>query len=810
MLRYQNLFSDFDDADLLIGGGEAGGGDGFGVEAADHRGAGGDDDAGGGIGRHTRSDIAGLAAVEGDGVAADAEIAARARHIDDGSGGGIILAEGLRAEMDDVAGAGERRTEDMGRRVARRGDGEFQRIGGGNGDRAPESVGGDGGLAQRRALALPGDDAPDSDGGAGDGDVARGIGLKPREFAVEHDLRRHRRDEGLRCLAGDGFEQRREGRGAEAGFAVVQVVDGDVLRALQRRPGKADLGWGASQAEIGAIGLGVFVIGGAADGDEADAGHDLPRGGIEVAHERAGAVELTAEQEFVGDDDAVIDRAAKHGERGEGGATAIFQVVAHGVAAARLGDEDDFVGAGEGADAGDLGRELVADVGGTGAAGLRGGIDVAGLGVAQVERKEAVARVAVGFKAPEGGEPEAGGVAIAVDEDDWRTGGLRGGGGAEQQSEQHSMDQAAHHRFPKFIGYSKARELSACQTQLVGATVRDLSGKSKPMPADDHHDHHHHGHDHDHDHHGHAHHGHDHSGHHGHSHAPKSFGVAFAVGTALNLGLVMAQVVYGLTANSMALLADAAHNFGDVLALLLAWGAAWMGQRLPSARRTYGWGRGTILAALINAVVLLIGVGAIGVDAVHRLQSPEPVSGGIVIAVGLAGIAVNGVTAWLFSRGHDDLNIRAAFLHMAGDAAVSLGVVLAAAAIMATGWVWLDPVTSLAIVVVIVVGTWGMLRDAVNLTMDGVPGRISQAEVARFLGGIVGVEEVHDLHIWALSTTQIALTAHLVRADAADDQTLIQAAVLGLQERFAIDHATVQVETRASASACRLRPMEVI
>lgn len=332
------------------------------------------------------------------------------------------------------------------------------------------------------------------------------------------------------------------------------------------------------------------------------------------------------------------------------------------------------------------------------------------------------------------------------------------------------------------------------------------------MPVDEHHDH-------QHDHHGHDHHGHDHSGHghdrsghghHGHSHAPKSFGPAFAIGTALNLGLVIAQVVYGLAANSMALLADAAHNFGDVLALLLAWGAAWMGQRLPSARRTYGWGRGTILAALVNAVVLLIGVGAIGVEAVHRLQSPGPVGGGIVVAVGLAGIAVNGVTAWLFSRGHDDLNIRAAFLHMAGDAAVSLGVVLAAAAIMATGWVWLDPVASLAIVAVIVVGTWGVLRDAVNLSMDGVPAQIAQAEVQRFLADITGVIEVHDLHIWGLSTTNIALTAHLVRADDADDQTLIRAAVLGLQERFAIDHTTVQVETRASAEACRLRPAEVI
>ena len=296
----------------------------------------------------------------------------------------------------------------------------------------------------------------------------------------------------------------------------------------------------------------------------------------------------------------------------------------------------------------------------------------------------------------------------------------------------------------------------------------------------------------------------------GHSHAPARFGAAFAIGTALNLGLVIAQIFYGLAANSMALLADAAHNFGDVLALLLAWGAAWLGQRSPSARRTYGWGRGTILAALINAVVLLIGVGAIGIEAIQRLQSPGPIAGSTVIAVGLAGIAVNGFTAFLFSRGHNDLNIRAAFLHMVGDAAVSLGVVLAALAILATGWFWLDPLASLGIAVVIVLGTWGTLRDAVHLAMDGVPAQVPHGKVRSYLAGLTGVLEVHDLHIWGLSTTRIALTAHLVRNAAADDQVLIRAAVAGLHEHFSINHATIQVESEELAQACRLRPDHVV
>ena len=313
----------------------------------------------------------------------------------------------------------------------------------------------------------------------------------------------------------------------------------------------------------------------------------------------------------------------------------------------------------------------------------------------------------------------------------------------------------------------------------------------------------------DHDHHGHTH-GHHHGHDHGHDHAPKSFGTAFAIGTALNLALVIGQIIFGLAANSVALLADAAHNFGDVLALLLAWGAATLGQFSPSAQRTYGWGRSTILAALINAVVLLVGAGAIALEAVHRLQAPGTVGGMMVIMVGVAGIAINGITAWLFSRGHDDLNIRATFLHMASDAAVSLGVVLAAGGILLTGWQWLDPMASLAIVAVIILGTWGTLRDAVNLAMDGVPPRVAHDDVHDFLHGLPEVIEVHDLRIWGLSTTQIALTAHLVRADTGDDQSMIRAAVQGLKHRFAIDHATLQIETAASAEICALRPAHVV
>jgi cobalt-zinc-cadmium efflux system protein len=303
---------------------------------------------------------------------------------------------------------------------------------------------------------------------------------------------------------------------------------------------------------------------------------------------------------------------------------------------------------------------------------------------------------------------------------------------------------------------------------------------------------------------------HDHHHGHGHGHGPPRFGPAFAVGASLNIGLVAAQVGFGIAANSMALLADAAHNAGDVLALLLAWGAVVLGRRLPTARRTYGWGRSTIIAALTNAVVLLIAVGAIAVEAAQRLVAPSPVAGITVIWVAGAGIVVNGLTAALFARGHEDLNIRATFLHMAGDAAISAGVVLAAAAIVLTGRLWIDPLASLAIAALITVSTWGVLRDAVNLAMDGVPASIAQHDVEAWLAALPGVVEVHDLHIWGLSTTDAALTAHLVRDEQADDQALIRLASHGLATRFRIGHATLQIETPAVAASCRLRPAEVV
>ena len=320
------------------------------------------------------------------------------------------------------------------------------------------------------------------------------------------------------------------------------------------------------------------------------------------------------------------------------------------------------------------------------------------------------------------------------------------------------------------------------------------------------HGHEHHSHDHDH-HHGHHH---DHDTHHGHHHAPASFGTAFAVGTALNVVLVAAQFGYGWLANSVALMADAAHNFGDVLGLLIAWLAVALGSRGPTLRRTYGWGRSSILAALGNAMILLVGSGAIALEAIHRLLAPEPVAGTLVMVVAGAGIVINGFTAYLFSRGHDDINIRATFQHMLADAGVSFGVVLGAGLIALTGWQWVDPAISLAIVAVIVWGSWGILREAANLAMDGVPDRIAHGDVAAYLDGLPGVMEVHDLHIWALSTTETALTAHLVRDGGTDDQDLIRTAVAGLGSRFRIGHATLQVETMDIATTCRLRPAEVI
>jgi len=301
-----------------------------------------------------------------------------------------------------------------------------------------------------------------------------------------------------------------------------------------------------------------------------------------------------------------------------------------------------------------------------------------------------------------------------------------------------------------------------------------------------------------------------HSHEHGHGHSGHDHGTAFAVGVALNTAFVVAEVVGGLAGNSVALLADAVHNLGDVLGLLLAWGAAWLIRRPPSPRRTYGWGRSSILAALANAVVLLISVGAIGVEAIRRLVSPEPVATLLVIAVAAAGVLVNGGTALMFARGREhDLNIRAAFVHMASDAGLSAGVIVAALIVRLTSWLWPDPAVSLIIAAVVVWGTWGLLRQSVDLAMDAVPEGVSQQDVEAYLASLPGVVEVHDLHIWGLSTTETALTAHLV-CDDGGETALLQEVSAQLQSRFGIGHPTLQIETGELATVCRLRPHDVV
>lgn len=320
---------------------------------------------------------------------------------------------------------------------------------------------------------------------------------------------------------------------------------------------------------------------------------------------------------------------------------------------------------------------------------------------------------------------------------------------------------------------------------------------------------HDHGHDHGHSHghsHGHAH-GH---GHHGHSHAPADFGRAFAIGAGLNIAFVAAEAIAGLMTGSLALLADAGHNLSDVASLLLAWGAAVMAKKAPTLRRTYGYRKGTILASLANAGLLLLAVGAIVWEAVRRFGSPDPIEPGPVMIVAAIGVVINTATALMFMRGHNDLNVRGAFLHMAADAAVSLGVVLAALVILLTGWNWIDPAVSLAIAAVIVIGTWGLLRDSLDLAMDAAPRGVDTAAVKAWLTERPGVSEVHDLHIWAMSTTETALTAHLIRPDNANCDQFLHDVAHGLEERFGIGHPTLQVETGEGGHPCHLAPAHVV
>jgi cobalt-zinc-cadmium efflux system protein len=308
-------------------------------------------------------------------------------------------------------------------------------------------------------------------------------------------------------------------------------------------------------------------------------------------------------------------------------------------------------------------------------------------------------------------------------------------------------------------------------------------------------------------------HGHHHGhldAHHHHGSATAG-GIAFAAAVLLNLAFVGAEAAYGVIAHSVALIADAGHNLGDVLGLAMAWTASVLTRRQPTHRFTYGLRSSSILAALFNAIVLLIAVGGITVEAINRLLEPEPVASATVIAVAMIGIVINGATAMLFLRGrHGDLNARAAFLHMAADAGVSLGVAFAGAAILVTGWQWLDPATSLIVALIIVAGTWRLLREAMSMALDAVPDDIDPGAVRAHLDRVAGVCAVHDLHIWPMSTTETALTCHLVMPDGHPGDRVLADLAQELHHRFGIDHATIQVETGDPDHPCKLVPDHVV
>ncbi|MGZ3254290.1 MAG: cation diffusion facilitator family transporter [Burkholderiaceae bacterium] len=283
------------------------------------------------------------------------------------------------------------------------------------------------------------------------------------------------------------------------------------------------------------------------------------------------------------------------------------------------------------------------------------------------------------------------------------------------------------------------------------------------------------------------------------------------IGVLLNASFVAIEVVFGILGNSLALLADAGHNLSDVLGLLLAWGASVLVKKVPTKRFTYGLRSTSILAALINAVLLLVVTGGIAWEAILRFRQPTEVEGMTVIIVAAIGVVINVATAFLFMSGRkDDLNVRAAFTHMVGDAAIALGVVLAGVAIIYTGWHWLDPAASLIIAVLVIVGTWGLLKDSVNLALQAVPDGIDTTKVRDYLASIDGVSEVHDLHIWGMSTTETALTAHLVCPAGYPGDAKRAEIATELREHFSIHHATIQVEIGDAEHPCELAPAHVV
>ncbi len=297
---------------------------------------------------------------------------------------------------------------------------------------------------------------------------------------------------------------------------------------------------------------------------------------------------------------------------------------------------------------------------------------------------------------------------------------------------------------------------------------------------------------------------------HGHTHVAQDFNRAFAIGVFLNLGLVVAQILFGLLAHSLALVADAGHNFADVLGLVLAWWASRLAKSPPTRRRTYGLASASILAALANALFLLVTMGAVAWEAITRLQKPPAVHGQVVIWVAALGILVNGVSAALFYSGRKgDLNVRGAFLHLAADAGISFGVVAAGIAIVLTGRLWIDPIASLVITVTIIYTTWSLFRDAMNLALQSVPPGIDIGAVTRWLQARPGITAVHDLHVWAMSTTQTALTAHLIKPDGKLDDDMLQDIRDEMEHRFQIQHVTLQLEQGHGCQPCRPAPDEV-
>lgn len=289
----------------------------------------------------------------------------------------------------------------------------------------------------------------------------------------------------------------------------------------------------------------------------------------------------------------------------------------------------------------------------------------------------------------------------------------------------------------------------------------------------------------------------------GHNHGPMRYDRAFAIGVSLNVGFAAAELGFGFVSQSLALVADAGHNFSDVAGLLIAWFAAWIARRPATELRTYGYRRASILAALANAALLIFAVVWIVVEAVQRFMSPAPVATFTVIVIAAIGVVVNTATALMFLRGREhDINIQGAYLHMVADAAVSVGVVIAGIAIYFTNWLWLDPAISIVIALVILWSTWSLARDSVNLSLDMVPSNIDRGEVENYLASLPGVTNVHHLHIWAMSTTEVALTVHLVRPNTALDDAFLKSADEGLKHRFGIVHATFQIEAGVCPEAC--------